>query len=231
MVFHSDIELIWESDVAIAVNKPAGLSTQAPPGSESLESRLKAQLDRHDRYLSLPHRLDRVVSGIVLVALTKKAAKLLSAQFSTRKTRKQYQAIVQGLLQIQDSVGQCAEQQWDDYIRKVDGKALAERCEESDAGAKLASTIARTLQIDVETNQSRVELTPITGRMHQLRLQTALRGHPIVGDQVYGSSESVLLNSEAGDWSENRILLHAHRLGFHDPATGRWLDLEATCPF
>jgi 23S rRNA-/tRNA-specific pseudouridylate synthase len=189
------------------------------------------QLDRNQHYLSLPHRLDRAVSGIVLVALTKKAAKLLSAQFSTRKTRKQYQAIVQGVLPIQDHCGHPWEQRWEDYIRKVDGKALAERCEASDLGAKLATTVARTVQSDLQADQSRVELIPITGRMHQLRLQTALRGHPIVGDPLYNPSNSVLPDSESAISSENQIRLHAHRLGFHDPATGRWLELEASCPF
>ena len=223
--------MIWESDVAIAVNKPAGLSTQAPPGAESLENRLRKQLDRDERYLSLPHRLDRAVSGIVLVALTKKAAKLLSAQFSTRKTRKRYQAIVQGVLRTQDPSGQSMQQSWDDYVRKIDGKPMAERCEASDTGAKLATTMARTIQIDSQNRQSRVELVPITGRMHQLRLQTALRGHPIVGDLVYAASSSDALECPSADPSANRILLHADRLGFHDPATGRWLDLESPCPF
>lgn len=230
MTIHPDIELIWQSDRLIAVNKPAGLLTQAPSGIESLESRLRQQLDRAERYLSLPHRLDRAVSGVLLVALTKKAARLLSMQFSTRKTRKQYIAMVQGCLQTDQPANQPTDQQpgqqWDDYIRKVPSRALAEQCGPADAGAKLASTLVRTICVDLKNHQSRLELTPITGRMHQLRLQTALRGHPIVGDEVYGAGDCRYSGVDA-----DRILLHAHRLGFHDPASGKWTDVNAPCPF
>jgi len=212
-----DIELVWQSDVLIAVNKPAGLSTQAPLPIDSLELRLRRQLDRNDRYLAFPHRLDRVVSGVILVALTKKAARLLSAQFASRKTHKQYLAIVEGHFRE----GEAGELRWDDYMRKRDGLSRAEACAESDHGAKRASTIVKTLSFDPATDRSQLELSPITGRMHQLRVQTAKRGHPIVGDETYGATKQ----------NTDRILLHAHRLAFHDPANGRLVQVEAACPF
>lgn len=222
-----EIELVWKSDLAVAVNKPAGLSTQSPVGNESLESRLIDQLDRHDRYLAFPHRLDRVVSGVILVALSKKAAKLLSAQFASRKTAKQYLAVVHGQCEA-DHV------QWDDYVRKMVDRPQAEVCGESDDGAKLASTVVRTIEIDSQANQSRLELNPITGRMHQLRLQTSRRGYPILGDELYGATNGHTAVGTAGPPgipSGKRIMLHAFRLGFHDPATGRRVQVEAPCPF
>ncbi|MDV6028760.1 MAG: RluA family pseudouridine synthase [Phycisphaera sp. RhM] len=213
----SNIELLWQSDLMLAVNKPAGLSTQAPAGIDSLESRLHRQLARPDGYLSFPHRLDRFVSGVILVALTKKAARLLSAQFASRKTHKQYLAVVEGRYKA----GETDPQQWDDFIRKMDALPRAEICAETAPGAKLASTIVKTVSVDSAEDTSRLELTPITGRMHQLRLQTATRGHPIVGDATYGAAKQ----------HTHRILLHAHRLQFHDPSNGRLIEIESPCPF
>ena len=285
----SNIELIWEGQSAIAVNKPAGLSTQAPQEIESLESRLKEEIGRTQQYIAFPHRLDRVVSGVILVALTKKAARLLSAQFASRKTRKRYLAVVEGHFdsrgiglsekkeasspvavtgnpgkQLEDRMEDCQDGflRWQNYVRKVEGQSLAEECRSSDAGAKLAVTDVRTLQLDSDPNRSRLELLPITGRMHQLRLQCALRGHPIVGDHTYGAAKKHTrlqgkkhrsvegLAADKTDIEQDekplggqnpasdspgehrpRILLHAQGLGFHDPSTGRWTEVEAQCPF
>ncbi|QDV46117.1 Ribosomal large subunit pseudouridine synthase A [Stieleria neptunia] len=223
----SDIELLWQSDLMMAVNKPAGLSTQAPAGIDSLESRLHRQFARTDRYLSFPHRLDRFVSGVILVALTKKAARLLSAQFASRKTRKQYLAVVEG----QCKVGQTGPQQWDDFIRKVNDQPRAEVCDEAAPGAKLASTVVKTLSLDLAADRTLMELSPITGRMHQLRLQTASRGHPIVGDETYGATQGGAKQGGATKQHTDRILLHAHRLEFHDPSNGRLIQVESACPF
>lgn len=225
----SEIELIWQSDSVIAVNKPAGLSTQAPGASDSLEIRLRRQLDRGGRYLAFPHRLDRVVSGVILVALTKKAARLLGAQFASRKTRKEYLAVVQGRF----DAGQIGEQTWGDYLRKLDGQARVEICAESAPGAKRATTVVKTLETDPGSGQSRLQLRPITGRMHQLRVQTSSRGLPIVGDETYGAAKQHTDPACSGDeaMEQHRILLHAYRLEFHDPSNGRLVQVEASCPF
>ncbi len=230
----STIEIIWESKIAIAVNKPAGLSTQNPQGHESLETALIEQLGRQNEYLTFPHRLDRVVSGVTLVALTKKAARLLSDQFSSRKTQKQYLALVEGRFnELGESEMSGSEIRWDDCIRKIDGQAKAEACDDHAPGAKQAGTIVRHLGFDPETQFSRLELNPITGRMHQLRLQCALRGHPIVGDELYGAANRHSLPSPSTQYSQEvtPIMLHAHRLGFHDPTGGRWTEVVAPCPF
>lgn len=225
-----EIELIWQSDQVIAVNKPAGVSTQAPQDVDSLEVLLRTQLSRQQQYLAFPHRLDRFVSGVILVALTKKAARLLSAQFASRKTQKTYVAVVEGeLADPSCAQGQAGHQQlrWDDYVRKIEGQAKCEICGQSDLGAKIASTNVELLDFDKDRDLSRLALHPITGRMHQLRLQTSHHGHPIVGDQLYGAANP----HTAGQPDSQRILLHALRLGFHDPVSGRWREVEAPCPF
>jgi 23S rRNA-/tRNA-specific pseudouridylate synthase len=237
-------EVLWKTDAAIAVHKPAGLPTQAPPGITSLETLLREQLDRVDDYVAFPHRLDRVVSGVLLVALTKRAARLLSAQFATRKTAKQYRAVVEGLLDLEP------EQHWEDFVRKVDGEArvecLSKTCGEAKPGgeAKPVSTWVTSERVDETVQQTRLILRPITGRMHQLRVQTASRGHPIVGDVLYGAKPLHAARMEtggkektpavAGVGDSNRpasIRLHAEKLEFHDPNSGRRTVVTATCPF
>ncbi len=241
-----NLNLLWQSDQAIAVEKPAGIPTQAAAGIESLETRLREQLDRRQDYLAFPHRLDRVVGGIVLVALTKKAARLLSGQFATRKTAKFYTAQVHGRYRgSSEAVTGRSEDQgiarWEDHLRKVPDRSMAEACDPAAEQAKHAVTIVEAAEVLGDGfgggNQTRLRLRPITGRMHQLRLQAALRGHPIVGDTLYrhlipppGDTAADCVDDDAQQIAD-RILLHASRLDFHDPATGRRLSVESEPPF
>jgi 23S rRNA-/tRNA-specific pseudouridylate synthase len=243
-----NLHLLWQSEQAIAVEKPAGIPTQAAAGIESLETCLREQLDRQQAYLAFPHRLDRVVGGIVLVALTKKAARLLSGQFATRKTAKFYTAVVHGRYGGTSAVdAQRDEDQgiarWEDHLRKVPNRSMAEVCAPSTAQAKHAVPIVEAAEEFPTGNQTRLLLRPITGRMHQLRLQAALRGHPIVGDELYrhllasrgdrsrDETTGDQTTADAASVRAGRILLHASRLDFHDPAGGRRLSVESAPPF
>ena len=235
-----DIEFLWRGRTAIAVLKPPNLPTQAASNIDSLETVLLKELGRDLGELWFPHRLDCMVSGVILVALTKGSARLLSAQFASRKTQKVYEAIVEGEV----DANQLSPKKWEDYIRKVENRASVEPCRSIDPGAKLATTRVRALcqgglsdacdatdNCDAPDNtvcrQSRLELCPESGRMHQLRVQNAMRGHPIVGDVLYGGPPIV-----PGDEADApRILLHARQLGFHDPENGRWTEVESKCPF
>ena len=203
------IPVIWSSDVAAVVLKPAALSTQAPAPHESLETLLRAQLSDRN-YIALPHRLDRPVSGLMLVAFTKRAARLLGEQFAARRITKTYVALVQGV--IGEDV-----QAWSDYLRKVEDEARVEKVDGDEIakfpGAKFAELEMRVMER--YDNRTLVELRPITGRMHQLRIQAASRGHAIIGDSLYGSNE-ITAGLVAG-----AIALQAAKLEFNDPATGR----------
>ena len=209
------IEVLWHNEHAIAINKPAGLATQSPSPYESVETRLRTQLNREAGYLAFPHRLDRSVSGVLLAALTKRAARLLSGQFESRKTAKRYLAIVEGL---------CAgEHRWENWLHKVPNQPRVQIGDSETPGAKSALTLVRSLDCDPARNQSTLELSPVTGRMHQLRVQAAAHGHPIVGDIQYGAGNSENV--------QQRILLHASRLEFHHPGDGKRTVVEAECPF
>lgn len=215
----SPIDVIWNSDSAAVVSKPAGLSTQAPAPHPSLETVLRAQFASRSSYLAFPHRLDRPVSGLILVAFTKKAARLLGEQFEARRVSKTYLALVQGIVEHD-------QQPWSDYLRKVDDEARVEVILPSDPVGTTSSKLAELKMTVVERYDSRtlIELQPSTGRMHQLRVQAASRGHAIIGDSLYGGDEVV-----PGEEGET-IALHAWKLEFNDPGNGRRVIVESPPP-
>jgi len=204
------IDVIWSGESAAVVNKPAGLSTQAPAPHSSLETVLRDQFANRSDYLAFPHRLDRPVSGLILVTFSKKAARLLGEQFEARRVNKSYLALVHGVV-AED------QQRWSDHLQKIDDEARVVVVSPEDLpnspNAKLAELDMSVIQRF--ENQTLVELSPITGRMHQLRVQAASRGHAIVGDTLYGSDQHIV------DASNDAIALHASKLEFNDPTNGR----------
>ena len=183
--YKQKIEILWDGKAALVVHKPAGIATQAAHGIESLETLLRSQLAERTDYVAFPHRLDRPVSGVVLVATRKRAARLLSDQFASRKVTKTYLAWVTGKVESQQ-LGL-----WVDHLRKVPDRSHAEIVEQACEGARVAETRVSLRMYDSGTNRSLLELSPLTGRMHQLRLQTAHRGFPIIGDWQYQGRQMV----------------------------------------
>jgi 23S rRNA-/tRNA-specific pseudouridylate synthase len=202
----------------MVVDKPVGLPTQAPPGIESLESQLRSQIwtganprdanPNRGGYLALPHRLDVPVGGVILIALTKKAARLFSEQFAARTICKTYHAIVSG-----NAAG--IETTWSDSIRKIPDQARVEVIATDAAGGKIATTQVRQVDHDPQNQHTRLVLAPHTGRMHQLRIGAASRGFPIIGDRQYGG-----LLAES-------IQLRAVEIEFRDPSNGKQTRVTA----
>jgi 23S rRNA pseudouridine1911/1915/1917 synthase len=207
------LDVIFEDHHLIVVNKPAPLLTQAPEGVPSLEQWVKDYLKvKYAKpsgvYLGVPHRLDRPVTGVILFCRNTKCAQRMQTQFEARSVRKVYRATVEG--HVADDAGE-----WQDRIRKVPGEARVERATEADLDAKQAIVKFRVLER--LTNQTRLELEPLTGRMHQLRVQTAWRGHPILGDALYGSTTAFGPQAELP--REACIALHAYQLTIQHPFT------------
>lgn len=200
----------------MAVHKPAGLSTTSPPGTDSLESRLRKQLGCDSGFLFAVHRLDRDVSGVVLVALSKKSARLLSDQFAARRVSKTYRAWVHGCMP--SDAPESPPQRWTDYLRKIVDLPQGEVCAADAPGAKLAETDVRSLRYDEARDRTLIELHPITGRMHQLRLQAAARDHAIIGDPLYGTHPT---GSDSDCVSFEKISLIAVKLVFYHPRNGK----------
>ena len=227
--------VLFDRSGVIALAKPTGLATQAPTGIASVETMIREQLfgeafqadlaagrRRHPGgFLGMPHRLDRAVSGLLLVATTPRAARQLSRQFEQRAVDKTYLAVAAATAAaVADPF------EWRDLICKVPDEPRAEIVAEGDTGAREAVTEGRVLAAD--SSLVLLRLSPRTGRMHQLRLQAAARGLPIVGDTHYGGPPL----AEAASLPERQrpIALHAWRIAFDDPDSGERVSLEAEPP-
>jgi RluA family pseudouridine synthase len=205
--------ILYEVGPCLVVNKPPGLLTQAPPGIDSLELRIKTFLKvRDDRpgrvYLGVPHRLDRPASGALVFAKHARAARRLSEQFEGRLVRKLYWACVEGQVMP-------AEGTWQDYLRKIPDRPRAEVVPLEHPEGRDAVLHYRTLATGAWGTWLEIELE--TGRMHQIRVQAATRGHPLLGDQVYGST--VAFGPQYDDPRLRAIALHARSLAFEHPMT------------
>lgn len=214
--------ILHERSGVVAVLKPVGLATQAPPGITSVERWLRDRLGRGaDGYLGVPHRLDRAVSGVVLLAATPRAARKLSRQFERREVTKTYLAVVEPVSAATSLPQEGEVGEWRDFLRKIPEQARSEVVAEATPGAREAVTrVHRHAAAGVV-----LRLEPHTGRMHQLRLQAASRGLPIVGDELYGGRPL-----DGGDRHEHAILLHAWRITYADPESGEPVEIEAPPP-
>ena len=217
--------ILLQASGVVAVCKPAGIATQAPPGIDSLERWLRIILQIGTRgYVGVPHRLDRSVSGVVLLTTTPRAARKLSRQFGRREIAKTYLAVVErrGDETVLAAAG---DREWRDLLRKVPEEARSEIVAASEPGGREAVTRMRVVVDDGDIGRMLVELAPLTGRMHQLRLQAASRGLPIVGDGLYGG-----VPFGPGERRELPILLHAWRIAYDDPDTGERRVVSAPLP-
>jgi 23S rRNA pseudouridine1911/1915/1917 synthase len=215
-------EILLEDEAVLAVAKPVGVATQAPPGIDSLEIRVRRHLSQsgagptEEIYVGIPHRLDRPVSGAIVFAKTRRAARQLSKQFERRTVTKQYWACVERVVEPYDGT-------WRDYLWKVYGQPRAMIVDHTHPGGQEAVLDYRTLGFHTAGSWLEIELQ--TGRTHQIRIQASSRGHAVLGDAHYGSRISF---GEACDDERLRpIALHARRLAFVHPTTRTRVTLEA----
>ncbi len=214
-----NLEVLWEDNHCLAVNKPAGMLAQgdasgAPSLVDWAKEYIKAKYHKPGNvYIGLLHRLDRPTSGVVLLARTGKAAGRLSAQFRDGAISKLYWAIVEGRPQEQEG-------EWTDTLQKDPETNTVKVASPASATGKEARLSFRVL--GAWGPYTKLELRPATGRSHQLRVQLASRGLPIVGDRKYGA-KTVLEATDGGF----RIALHARRLAFTHPTRGEVLAVDA----
>ena len=226
-----DIDILYEEGPCLAINKPSGLLTQAPRWIDSLERRVKQYLCENEGrpengYLGLPHRLDRPVSGVVLFGKHSRAAHRLALQFEKREVQKRYWAVVVG------GGGEVSPPSgvWIDYMRKIPDVPQAEIVPQEHPHARkgiLHYTVLQTLTFH-GTPCTLLEIELETGRMHQIRLQSSIRGYPILGDAMYGST--VAFDEHFDDERSRSIALHALSISFCDPMTKQPVSLQAPLP-
>jgi 23S rRNA pseudouridine1911/1915/1917 synthase len=213
-----DPTILFEDDDLLVAVKPTGLPTaNAPRGAASLFTWLQERQSRKrpgvgyfpTPFLGIVSRLDAPVSGVVVVAKTRQAAAALARQFRERTVGKHYLAVVTG--RFPAPLGAWVE--WQDEIAPP-----SRDHDPADTPVQHRAAHVRCRVVRRAGEVSLVELEPSTGRRHQLRVQLASRGCPIVGDRTYGSR---LPFTGAG------IALHASRLVFDHPGTGDRQTLEA----
>ncbi|MFN3312416.1 MAG: RluA family pseudouridine synthase [Hyphomonas sp.] len=207
LLIHEDVSLL-------AFNKPSGLAVQAGNGVvRSLDGLLAAFARSNGKRPRLVHRLDQGTSGVIIAARTKPAAAVLSEAFAGREVKKTYLALVKGRLPpAETGVADAA-------LVKVEegGKSRMILARPDRKGAQTARTGWRVLARQRDCGL--MQLSPETGRMHQIRVHLMSIGCPILGDALYGE----------GPATAPRLMLHAARLDFPHPF-GTRLVLEAPVP-
>ncbi|MDT0603144.1 bifunctional tRNA pseudouridine(32) synthase/23S rRNA pseudouridine(746) synthase RluA [Thalassotalea castellviae] len=205
------LDIVYQDDDIVVLNKPSGLLTV--PGrlaehKDCLQNRVQTILPT----ATIVHRLDMATSGIILMALNKPAHVEISRQFEKRQTQKSYIARVYGKVENQTgSVDQPLICDWPNRPKqKVDHQH-----------GKKSLTHYRVLSY--QENSTLVELTPVTGRSHQLRVHMLSLGHPILGDRLYAHDKALTISP--------RLQLHAQWLTIMHPVTKQTITFNATCPF
>jgi len=209
------LTIIYQDEDVIVVDKPAGLTVHPAPGhpSGTLVNALLALAPElaglRDRVRpGIVHRLDRDTSGLLVVARNERARDDLIRQMKQREVSKTYLALVQGVPQppqgtIEAPIGR--------HPRNRKKMAVV-------AGGREAETRYRTRE-EVD-GFALLEVEPVTGRTHQIRVHLAAIGHPVVGDSVYGKRSDIV----------GRQFLHAWRLAFDLPSSGRRVEFESPLP-
>ncbi|WP_347303337.1 RluA family pseudouridine synthase [Croceibacterium sp. TMG7-5b_MA50] len=208
--------LITRTDAALVLNKPPGLATQGGTGMrQHVDGLLDAYADDGAPRPRLVHRLDKDTSGVLLVARTPGSAAFFSKRFSGRSARKIYWALVIGVPEVSEGF-------IDAPISKQPGTG-GEKMHVDEEGGQASRTRYRV--VDRAGNRAAwVELQPLTGRTHQLRVHMAAIGHPIVGDGKYGGPAAFLTGAVS-----RKMHLHARRLIIDAPGGGK-LDVTADLP-
>jgi 23S rRNA pseudouridine1911/1915/1917 synthase len=224
---NSSLVILHEDAHCLAVLKPPGQFTQgewAPPGEVTLETAVRRYLDPADPgsvYLGIVHRLDRPTSGVLIWAKNPRAARRLASQFESRKVVKEYWAIVESTFESTPKFE--GDETWIDWLMRPDRAGLVVTAGPDDAGARQAITRVRFEKAPLLASGCEwLRLWPRTGRTHQLRVQAAGRGLPILGDLLYGARNTTVM--------ANGIALHSRALALNHPATGVRMRLVAPLP-
>ncbi len=225
-----DIDILHEDDALVAVDKPSGVST-IPNNDTPRESSLVGIMERKTgQKLFVVHRLDKDTSGVVLFAKTPEAHRALSMQFEGRKVKKQYLAIVKGEPEFNEKTISIPMSKAKMHKRKA---ALASKGVETITMVRKINRAAppacrQGRQCDAGTNAyDIVEVEPVTGRRHQIRLHLKAIGHPLALDPIYGGPGPVKIGEGL---VLNRMPLHAVSITAVHPATGKELRIEAPVP-
>jgi tRNA pseudouridine32 synthase/23S rRNA pseudouridine746 synthase len=219
---------LYEDEVMLVLDKPAELLSVPGRGADKQDC-LSSRAQQIWPDALVVHRLDMATSGLILMARNKAAQRILSDAFAQRAVKKRYQAVVHGtlapplepwgLIELPIAVD------WPNrplrFIDPVAGKASATRWRVLPGDERWRAFA--TADAATAAPCTRLELEPLTGRSHQLRVHLRALGHPIRGDRLY--------SDDIANPGSTRLLLHACRLELAHPVTGERLRFDSPCPF
>lgn len=212
------LKLVFADDSLLVLDKPAGLLSVPGRGADKQDC-LSTRVQQLYPDALLVHRLDMATSGLMLMARSVAMQRALGALFERRQVDKRYVAVVNGELADPASADG-----WGliDLPIAVDWPRRPLRIIDAEHG-KASQTRWRVLARDAAARSTRLELAPLTGRSHQLRVHLQALGHPILGDRLYGDAD---VQARAP-----RLLLHACALAFVHPVGGQRMQFDSPAPF
>jgi 23S rRNA pseudouridine955/2504/2580 synthase/23S rRNA pseudouridine1911/1915/1917 synthase len=220
------LDILFEDDSIVAVNKPSGLLSIPDRFDQELPS-LSKLLEEKYREIFVVHRLDRETSGVIVFAKNAESHRILNIQFESRQTKKKYIAVLEGRLEKEH-----------DMItlplaphKKLQGRMCVD--EKNGKEAQTEYTALKRLG-----HYTVVEILLHTGRQHQIRVHFAALGHPLLVDRLYGNREEFFLSSIKRNYKVvgaerpliARLTLHAAEIMFSHPITKEDLQIKAPVP-
>lgn len=202
------LNILYEDNHIIVVEKPSGILSQADHTNDiDMLTLIKRYIkERYQKpgnvYLGLVHRLDRMTSGVMVFAKTSKAASRLNEQILKHEFVKKYYAVVKGIVPKTGNLK--------NYLYKDEQEVKSYVVNEKNG--KLAELSYQ--RINGVNGNSLVDVSLKTGRHHQIRVQFAYAGYPLVGDSLYGNDKN------------KKLMLHSYLIGFYNPTTKEWLEFR-----
>ena len=207
------LDILFKDEFLLVLNKPSGLLSVPGRGENKQDCLISRVQDRYSDAL-IVHRLDMSTSGLMILARGKEMERYLSILFQQRKVDKKYIAVVDGY--VKPDFGEIDLPLITDWPnrpkQKVDFKT-----------GKPSQTQYSVLAYDKEKNTTRIELTPLTGRTHQLRIHMQSIKHAILGDELYANEKAIK--------KSKRLLLHACYLSFPHPVTDEIININSEPEF
>lgn len=207
------LDILFQDEYLLVVNKPSGLLSVPGRGDDKQDCHI-TRIQKEYSDALIVHRLDMSTSGLMVIARGKELERALSILFQQRKVTKKYIAVVAG--EVMPSSGEVDLPLITDWPNRPKQKVCFETGKDS-------QTRYSVLSYDNKNKTSRLELIPLTGRTHQLRIHMQLIKHPILGDKLYANKDTIEKSA--------RLLLHASYLSFQHPVSNEVLSFNSEASF